>query len=206
MIVRPVQVTDLPALLALARQAGCGLTSLPANEERLLHRLRWAQRTFAEQVERADADYLFVLEDDDQQVVGVSALTGAVGLREPWYSYRVGQTVSSSPDLGIERQRREREVIHAEFIAWSRNPQDQQQQQQEAAARGLDETLEDLNARMQAWSTGLRFTVDEDAQRVVVSIVDNNTGEVIRTVPSDAVLKVAKMIVHLQGQVVNTKV
>ena len=103
MIVRPVQVTDLPALLALVRQAGCGLTSLPANEERLLHRLRWAQRTFAEQVERADADYLFVLEDDDQQVVGVSALTGAVGLREPWYSYRVGQTVSSSPDLGIER-------------------------------------------------------------------------------------------------------
>lgn len=31
------------------------------------------------------------------------------------------------PDLGIERQRQEREVIHAEFIAWSRNPQAQQQ-------------------------------------------------------------------------------
>jgi arginine N-succinyltransferase len=103
MIVRPVQVTDLPALLALGRLAGCGLTTLPADEERLAHRLRWAQRTFAEQVERADADYLFVLEDDDQQVVGVSALNGAVGLREPWYNYRVGLTVSSSPDLGIQR-------------------------------------------------------------------------------------------------------
>ncbi|MCX2888990.1 pyrroloquinoline quinone biosynthesis protein PqqF [Pseudomonas sp. DCB_BI] len=33
----------------------------------------------------------------------------------------------AAPDLGIERQRREREVIHAEFIAWSRNPQAQQQ-------------------------------------------------------------------------------
>lgn len=103
MIVRPVQVTDLPALLALVRQAGRGLSNLPANEERLTHRLRWAKRTFAEQVERADADYLFVLEDDDQQVVGVSALTGAVGLREPWYNYRVGLTVSSSADLGISR-------------------------------------------------------------------------------------------------------
>jgi len=29
---------------------------------------------------------------------------GAVGLREPWYNYRVGLTVSSSPDLGIARQ------------------------------------------------------------------------------------------------------
>ncbi|RCL21906.1 pyrroloquinoline quinone biosynthesis protein PqqF [Pseudomonas sp. AFG_SD02_1510_Pfu_092] len=33
----------------------------------------------------------------------------------------------AEPDLGIERQRREREVIHAEFIAWSRNPQARQQ-------------------------------------------------------------------------------
>lgn len=33
----------------------------------------------------------------------------------------------AQPDLGIERQRREREVIHAEFIAWARNPQAQQQ-------------------------------------------------------------------------------
>ena len=104
MIVRPVHVTDLPALLALVQQAGPGFTTLPANEERLAHRVRWAQRTFAGQVERADADYLFVLEDDDQQVVGISALTGAVGLREPWYNYRVGLTVSSSPDLGIQRQ------------------------------------------------------------------------------------------------------
>ncbi|MCO7518872.1 MULTISPECIES: pyrroloquinoline quinone biosynthesis protein PqqF [unclassified Pseudomonas] len=31
------------------------------------------------------------------------------------------------PDFAIERQGREREVIHAEFIAWSRNPEAQQQ-------------------------------------------------------------------------------
>ncbi|WP_214509007.1 arginine N-succinyltransferase [Pseudomonas brassicacearum] len=104
MIVRPVAITDLPALLDLARCAGPGFTSLPANEERLAHRIRWAQRTFAGHVERADADYLFVLEDDDRQVVGISALTGAVGLREPWYNYRVGLTVSSAPELGIQRQ------------------------------------------------------------------------------------------------------
>ncbi|WP_277761615.1 arginine N-succinyltransferase [Pseudomonas sp. A34-9] len=104
MIVRPVKVSDLPALMALVQQAGPGFTTLPANEDRLSHRVRWAQRAFAEQVERADADYLFVLEDDDMRVVGVSALAGAVGLREPWYNYRVGLTVSSAPDLGIQRQ------------------------------------------------------------------------------------------------------
>ncbi|CAB1401997.1 MULTISPECIES: arginine N-succinyltransferase [Pseudomonas] len=104
MIVRPVKVSDLPALMTLVQQAGPGFTTLPANEERLAHRVRWAQRAFAEQLERADADYLFVLEDDEMRVVGVSAMTGAVGLREPWYNYRVGLTVSSAPDLGIQRQ------------------------------------------------------------------------------------------------------
>ena len=33
MIVRPVQITDLPALLALVRQAGPGFTTLPASED-----------------------------------------------------------------------------------------------------------------------------------------------------------------------------
>ncbi|MHC6223629.1 pyrroloquinoline quinone biosynthesis protein PqqF [Pseudomonas sp. X10] len=33
----------------------------------------------------------------------------------------------AEPDLDLERQRREREVIHAEFIAWSRNPEAQRQ-------------------------------------------------------------------------------
>ena len=90
--------------MTLVEQAGPGFTTLPVNEDRLAHRVRWAQRAFAEQVERADADYLFVLEDDEQRVVGVSAMAGAVGLREPWYNYRLGVTVSSAPDLGIQRQ------------------------------------------------------------------------------------------------------
>lgn len=69
----------------------------------------------------------------------------------------------------------------------------------------LEKTLEQLNNAMQAWATGMRFDIDEDAQRVVVSIVDSSTGEVLRTVPSDAVLRVAKMIVQLQGGSVNTR-
>ncbi len=69
----------------------------------------------------------------------------------------------------------------------------------------LEKALEDFNHSMEAWSTGMRFDVDPEAQRVVVSIVDSATGEVLRTVPSDAVIRVAKMIVQLQGQVVNTK-
>ncbi len=104
MIVRPVRSADLPALFQLARSTGAGLTTLPANEERLAHRVGWAEKTFRGEAARADADHLFVLEDDHGEVVGISAVAGAVGLREPWYNYRVGLTVSASQELGIHRQ------------------------------------------------------------------------------------------------------
>ncbi|WP_137886684.1 arginine N-succinyltransferase [Pseudomonas sp. 2FE] len=104
MIVRPVCRADLPALLELARSAGTGLTTLPADPARLEHRVNWAEKTFAGEAERADADYLFVLESDAGEVVGISALAGAVGLREPWYNFRVGLTVGASQSLSINRQ------------------------------------------------------------------------------------------------------
>lgn len=69
----------------------------------------------------------------------------------------------------------------------------------------LNKALENINNSMQAWATGMRFELDPEAQRVVVSIIDSTTGDVIRTVPSDAVIRVAKMIVKLQGSTIDTK-
>ena len=103
MIVRPARLSDLPALLSLAQSAGAGLTTLPADPQRLQHRLEWAQKTFAGIAERGDADYLFVLEAAEGEVVGICALAGAVGLREPWYNYRVGLLVAASKNLSINR-------------------------------------------------------------------------------------------------------
>ncbi|MFJ2684258.1 arginine N-succinyltransferase [Pseudomonas sp. NPDC087342] len=103
MIVRPVREADLPALLKLAKSTGSGLTTLPANEERLAHRVNWATKTFRGEAEAADADYLFVMEADDGDVVGICGIAAAIGMREPWYSYRVGMTISASQDLGIHK-------------------------------------------------------------------------------------------------------
>lgn len=99
------------------------------------------------------------------------------------------------------------QVTQAEQAALQGNTANSQQQQgfgggnNEAPA----DALEKVNQAMQAWSTGMRFEMDEDAQRLVVSIVDNETGEVLRKVPSDAVLQVAKMIVQMQGSGVDTQ-
>lgn len=73
-----------------------------------------------------------------------------------------------------------------------------------APASSLEAALESINDSLRAWSTGVRFEMDDDAQRLVISIIDSSTGEVLRQIPSEAVLQVAKMIVKLQGTGVDT--
>lgn len=78
-------------------------------------------------------------------------------------------------------------------------------QSQDQSALPLDKALDQINDSLRAWSTGIRFDMDDEAQRLVVSIVDSSTGKVLRTIPSDAVLRVARMIARLQGSGVNTQ-
>lgn len=102
MIIRPIAHSDLPGLMNLARSAGVGLTSLPVNEERLSRRISRSVLSFAGELDRADQGYVFVLEDSDTgQVGGICALEAAVGLKEPWYNYRVGTIVHASDELGV---------------------------------------------------------------------------------------------------------
>ena len=51
----------------------------------------------------------------------------------------------------------------------------------------LDETLKDAQ-------TALQFRVDDDAQRVVVSVVDRESGDVIYQIPTEVALRIAKRI------------
>lgn len=69
----------------------------------------------------------------------------------------------------------------------------------------LDKALEQLNRSMQAWATQLRFEQNKDANRLVVTVVDAETGEVLKTIPSDAVIRAAKMISSMQNRTIDTQ-
>lgn len=73
------------------------------------------------------------------------------------------------------------------------------------AVRSVENTFEEINAAMAAWATGMRFEIDEDTQQLVVSIIDSGTGDVIRQIPSEEVLHIAKMISQFQGHIVSVK-
>src|SRR2546430_16915544 len=100
--VRPIARDDLQALLALSERTGAGLTTLPANAERLDARIRRALASFAGAAEKSDECFGFVLVDGaNDHVVGTTAIEAAVGLAEPWYNYPAGPQGHPPPEPAL---------------------------------------------------------------------------------------------------------
>ncbi|SET12417.1 arginine N-succinyltransferase [Thorsellia anophelis] len=103
-IIRPVRKMDIDDILSLSTHTGGGLTSLPHDRETLEKRIIRSKDTWLELLEPDSQGYVFVMEDlSISKVVGICAIEVAVGLREPWYSYRITQEVHASKALDVYR-------------------------------------------------------------------------------------------------------
>lgn len=63
----------------------------------------------------------------------------------------------------------------------------------------VKESVEKINKTVQALARNLQFTVDESTRMNVVKVVDVETKDVIRQIPSEEVLAIAKALDKLQG-------
>lgn len=101
MLIRPVQVADLPAMERMAIASGIGVTNLPDNRETLFERIRLSAHSLESDVAIHGPEfYQFVLEVDDE-IVGTAAIAASAGFSEPFYSYRNETLVHASPSLKV---------------------------------------------------------------------------------------------------------
>ena len=63
----------------------------------------------------------------------------------------------------------------------------------------LERTIQSLNVDLELSETNLNFRVDKVSDRVLVAVVNEDTGETVRQVPAEAILKVAHNIEALKG-------
>jgi arginine N-succinyltransferase len=102
LVIRAAKLSDLDALIEMARQAGSGMTTLKPDPEMLGQRLATSEASFAETIAPEARDYMFVLEHtEDRSIAGVCAIKSAVGLTEPFYNYRIGTLVHCSRELDV---------------------------------------------------------------------------------------------------------
>jgi arginine N-succinyltransferase len=104
LVLRPVELTDLPQLQQLARDSLVGVTSLPDDTECLREKILDSCASFEKDVEgHGPENYFFVLEDlTRERLVGCSEILATAGFSEPFYSLRNRHFTSASRELNIE--------------------------------------------------------------------------------------------------------
>ena len=69
----------------------------------------------------------------------------------------------------------------------------------------IKQAIQDINKSFQSLSRGLEFTIDEDSQRTIVKVIDQQTKEVIRQLPSQETLEIAKALDQVIGRLIREK-
>ena len=78
-----------------------------------------------------------------------------------------------------------------------------QQASKEPSREQLDKAVSELNQSSQMKTQGLEFSIDEDSQRTVVKIIDQETKEVLRQIPTREVLELAKTFDSAKGSLIS---
>lgn len=67
------------------------------------------------------------------------------------------------------------------------------------SAGELQEALEEVSKAVAPMTQSLQFSLDKESGRTVVKVMDTDTNEVIRQIPSEEVLAISKAVDKLKG-------
>ncbi|RIX44744.1 MAG: flagellar protein [Rhodocyclales bacterium GT-UBC] len=81
----------------------------------------------------------------------------------------------------------------------------QSEAQQKPTPQKLQEAIKSMNDFVDGINSSLKFTVDDKSGQTVVKVVDNDTKEVIKQIPSEEVLAMAQAVDKLKGLLVQQK-
>lgn len=78
----------------------------------------------------------------------------------------------------------------------------QQQDGAPATQQQIGEAAKLLKEYVKPVAQNLQFSMDEDSGKTVIKVVDSETQQVLRQIPSEEMLKIAKTLDRLQGLLV----
>ncbi|MDR0440380.1 MAG: flagellar protein FlaG [Candidatus Accumulibacter sp.] len=70
---------------------------------------------------------------------------------------------------------------------------------------GLQEAVEKIQKFVSMAACNIEFSIDEDSGRTVVKVVDRETKDVVRQIPSEEMLDLAQALDKLQGLLIKQK-
>lgn len=99
LVVRKSKLSDIDQLLEISAQTGDGMTTMPNDRQSWLDKLERSVNDFSKQIDQPNGDvYFLVLEDTSKNTIaGCCAVYAGVGLKSPFYNYKLS-TISKSSD------------------------------------------------------------------------------------------------------------
>ena len=79
-------------------------------------------------------------------------------------------------------------------------------QTSKADAENLQQAVNDIAKSMNVMQKGLAFNVDEESGMQVVKVIDIQTGDLIRQIPNEEALDIAKKLNEVAGLLMKTEV
>jgi flagellar protein FlaG len=69
----------------------------------------------------------------------------------------------------------------------------------QASANEVEKATDQVNKFVSSVNNGIQFSIDKETGISVVKVIDKSTNEIIRQIPGDEILQIAKTLDRLQG-------
>lgn len=78
-------------------------------------------------------------------------------------------------------------------------------EERQVSSQELTEAVGSINMTMQSLGQNLEFTIDTESKRTVVKVIDQNTQELIRQMPTAEALEIARALDRVQGLLIRQR-
>jgi flagellar protein FlaG len=95
--------------------------------------------------------------------------------------------------------------VSADTLAIKASPEATSFEAPPVDAKQLEAAVQQVQDFTRTLANELKFNIDEDSGQTVVKIVDSSTEEVIRQIPSEEMLAIAKALDQIQGLLIKQK-
>jgi flagellar protein FlaG len=129
-----------------------------------------------------------------------------VALNRPESGLDARSDTSVAAPLAVEKSTY---VAEADKVALAKTLTETEQsvavKDQQSEAEVLAEVVEQLSEVVTLMNKGLAFSVDEDSGSAIVKVIDIDTGDIIRQIPSDEALELAQKLQDVKGLLMKTQ-
>jgi flagellar protein FlaG len=124
----------------------------------------------------------------------------------------VQSSLPTLPKQAETKQQATREVRPADVVSTPQQTAtatseslEQQELERQQRTEALQEKVTELNNYMQNFNRSLQFTVDDSSGDTIVKVIDSDTDEVVRQIPSQALLDVRNAAEKYRGILLEVK-